>query len=90
MQIVIPKEVESIIRQRAAEAGFDDVERYALHRLLEGETDTQAVALLSAMLAQSANRHRIEEMIEAGYASGPPTDMTKDDWNGLRELATRP
>lgn len=78
MQIEIPQEAENLLRQRADDAGFENVEDYVLQRALFDDEE------LAAMQG-AANDRRAVDLISEGLRSGPMTPMTAADWAALRE-----
>ena len=78
MQIHIPPEAEELVRARATAAGFSDVGQFILQRALCDDED------LAAMDA-AAGDTRATQLILEGLNSGPPTPMTSEDWERLRE-----
>ena len=57
--------------------------KYVLSLILRDETDEDAASV------PSPHDGRIINAIAEGYASGPATPMTKDDWTALRDQVTR-
>ena len=83
MQLNIPTQFEPIIRQRATAAGFDDVEKYIIQRLVTEDGDPEVEAYLRG------KQDQIEKLIDEAYAAGPPTPLTKDDFQQARERLAR-
>ena len=84
MQINIPKDIEALIRERAAAAGFaGEIDAYVAHLVKADQTeDFGAPAHLT--LANDS-KSELDSIIEAGMESGPATVMADTDWQKLRK-----
>lgn len=82
MQINLPEEIDSLIRERAAAAGFtDQISAYIAHLVRADETeDYGAPAKLSL---DQKSRDDLNAKIEAGFESGAATPMSDGDWQDL-------
>jgi hypothetical protein len=78
MQFEIPDHATDYLRQRAAAAGFDDVEQFVLRRAL---FDDQELAAMD----EAAQDPRATDLIVDGLRSGPMTAWTKTDFDALRQ-----
>ena len=78
MQINLPDDVEALIRERAAAAGFSgQIAAYVAH-LVEADSteDFGAPKHLSA-------KDDLNAKIDEGFDSGPASAMAKSDWQEL-------
>ena len=82
MQIELPKDIEALIQQRAAAAGFPgEIAAYVAHLVKADATeDFGAPEHLSIVQSSKAD---LDAKIDAGFTSGPVSPMTKNDWQEL-------
>jgi antitoxin ParD1/3/4 len=73
--IKLTKAQKEFAEAQAAEAGYRSVSKY-LEDLLRAERRRKA-------------EEELEKLILEAEASGPPTPMTREDWDRLREKALR-
>lgn len=66
MQIDIPTYAEPLLRERASAAGFDDIEAYAVRRIL---FDDQELAAMDAAAVDPLTVSQIEEGMRSGQAA---------------------
>lgn len=84
MQITLPNDLVQIIYSKSEAAGFgDQIDAYVAHLITSHEPDE--VGGPEHLDISGKGRAAIEEMLEAGYRSGPATPMTSDDWKRLHE-----
>ncbi len=78
MQINLPKDIETLIQQRAAAAGFSgEIAAYVAHLVKADATeDFGAPEHLSADQIS-------KDDLDAGFESGPASPMAKSDWQEL-------
>lgn len=83
MQINLPDDCESLVRQKAADAGFGDhVGAYVAHLIASDEYEDYGAPIELSLRGKCSDE--IEAMISDGIKSGPATPMTDDDWGELR------
>jgi hypothetical protein len=84
MQINLPDEDAALVREKAAAAGFgEQIDAYVAH-LIKSDDDGAP----SDLSIDGKSREEIDAMIDAGFASGPSTPMTGDDWRQLHGRVT--
>ena len=71
MNIALPEEMKDFVQVEAAHGGYSSVSEY-VRSLIREDQKRKAQEKLEALLIE-------------GLASGPPAEMTKEDWRRLRE-----
>jgi len=78
MNIHIPIDVESRLRERAKNCGFDSIEQFVMC-LVEAELQCDTPLKLSP-----SEQQRLEELVDEGIQSGFEP-LTPDDFQGIRD-----
>jgi antitoxin ParD1/3/4 len=71
MNISLPDSLREYVEERVERDGYSTASEF-FRDLIRQHQRQRAI-------------ERLEELIEEGIASGPPTPMTKDDWREIRE-----
>ena len=82
MEINLPDDIEALVRQRAAAAGFsNEIAAYVAHLVKADETeDYRSPKQLSV---DGVSKNELDSMISSGVESGPASPMAKSDWQEL-------
>jgi antitoxin ParD1/3/4 len=71
LNVSMPREMKKYVQKRVASGGYGNTSEY-VRDLIRAEQKARAKAELEALLLEGIN-------------SGPATEMTKEDWERLRE-----
>lgn len=83
MQINLPEDIEALIRQRAAAAGFPgEIGAYVAFLVKADETEDYGAPV--QLSASQISTEELNSMIDSGFESGPESPMTRSDWQELR------
>ncbi|MDB2687304.1 hypothetical protein N9Y42_08835 [Mariniblastus sp.] len=84
MQIELPKDIEALIQQRAAAAGFPgEIAAYVAHLVKADATeDFGGPEHLSIVQNSKAD---LDAKIDAGFSSGPASPMNERNWQELHD-----
>lgn len=76
LQISLPESLRDFVERQVAEGGYQTASEY-VQDLVRGAQKQQA-------------RAKVEALLEEGFNSGEPTEMTREDWENLhRRVAER-
>jgi antitoxin ParD1/3/4 len=75
MNIAIPEALKEFVQQRVSNGGYSSASEY-IRELIRLDQRQSAKAVLEAELLR-------------GLASGPPVEMTKQDWADIRQEARK-
>lgn len=82
MEINLPDDIEALVRQRAAAAGFpNEIAAYVAHLVKADETEDYGAP--EKLSVEGVTKAELDSMISLGVESGPATPMAKSDWQEL-------
>ncbi len=82
MQIDLPKDMEALIQQRAAAAGFPgEIAAYVAY-LVQADA-TEDFGAPDHLSAGQISKQDLDAKIDAGFQSGPASSMAGSDWQEL-------
>jgi hypothetical protein len=82
MQINISKDIEALVRERAAAAGFaGEIDAYVAHLVKADQTEDYGGP--SHLSFDNGSKAELDSMISDGMESGPASVMADSDWQEL-------
>ena len=84
MQINLPEDIEALVRQKAAAAGFsNEIEAYLAH--LVKADDTEDYGSPAQLSVDRVSKTKLDSKINMDMESGPASPMVDSDWQELRD-----
>ncbi|MEO0530936.1 MAG: hypothetical protein AAF266_10240 [Planctomycetota bacterium] len=84
MQINLTDDAASLLRRKAAAAGFADrLDAYVTHLITEDGLEDCGAPVEQSLSGRG--REEVEALITAGFESGPAEPMTDADWQRLHD-----
>ena len=82
MQINISEDIEALVRERAAAAGFaGEIDAYVAHLVKADQTEDYGAP--SHLALGDVSKSELDLMINVGMESGPASVMADSDWQEL-------